>query len=522
MKRRSFIKHTAGAAVTLPFALQGVRLSALPRSAFFGSIANDTDRVLVIIRLNGGNDGLNMLVPMDQYDQLFNARQAVLLPEDSILSLTAENGLHPKMSGIRDLFTDGLVGFVQDVGYPNQNRSHFRSTDIWSTGSPADEFWTTGWMGRYFDQRYDGYPDGYPNDEHPHPFAITMGNTVSTTCQGEVANYSIALRDPFSLTQLAEDSETMVPDTPYGDELQYIRNIIAQTNAYGEAVMEAANMGNNMATYPIGNRLASQLKNVALLMSGGLQTRIYIVSIGGFDTHANQVIKSDPTEGRHARLLKNISEAVTAFMNDIQQLGLASRVLGMTFSEFGRQIRSNDSLGTDHGTAAPLILFGESACANVIGQNPTIPDDVSPQDGVPMQYDFRDVYGSVLMDWFGVSEDEIRGSLYDEFMYLPVLGDDCDQVTTNTQNLLNEQVEASAFPNPFRNWATVSLKHTGGWLKVSVFDSVGKEVKVLTNQNLSAGSYQFRLEGHDLPPGNYYFRLVMQGGAQKTIHIVRA
>jgi len=522
MKRRSFLKNTAGAAVTLPFALQGVRLSALPRSAFFGSMANDTDRVLVIIRLNGGNDGLNMLVPMDQYDKLFNARQAVLLPEDDILSLTTENGLHPKMSGLRNLFTEGLAGFVQDVGYPDQNRSHFRSTDIWTTGSPADDTWTTGWLGRYFDERYPGFPDGYPNDQQPHPFAVTMGNTVSTTCQGEVANYSIALRDPFSLTQLAEDSETLVPDTPYGNELEYIRNIIAQTNAYGEAVMEAANMGNNMATYPIDNRLASQLKNVALLMSGGLQTSIYIVSIGGFDTHANQVIKSDPTQGRHAELLQEISEAITAFMSDIQQLGLSSRVLGMTFSEFGRQIRSNDSLGTDHGTAAPLILFGEAACANVIGENPIIPNEVSAQDGVPMQFDFRDVYGSVLMDWFGVNEDEVRSSLHEEFVYLSILGDACDQTVTNTQNLLNQSLEASVFPNPFRSWATISLKHTGGWLKVSVSDSLGKQVKVLTSQSFSPGQYQFQFDGHGLPPGNYYVRILMQDGAQRTLHLVKA
>ena len=525
MKRRSFIRSTAGAAVSLPFIIPGMKMAALPDAGLFGRVRRDqTDRILVIIQLNGGNDGLNMLVPRDQYANLLQARPEVALPENQILDLTTETGLHPAMAGIRNLFQNGRAAFVQSVGYPNQNRSHFRSMDIWTSASPADAYWGTGWVGRYLDTRFSGYPEGYPSAEHPDPFAISIGNTVSETCQGVATNYSLALQDPFQLTQLFEDEEEAVPDSRYGRELSYLRTTVAQSNAYAESILEAANMGNNLADYPRQNLLARQLETVALLISGGLQTRIYIVSLGGFDTHANQVDRSDPTEGRHGELLLELSEAIAAFDSDMDQLGYGDRVLGMTFSEFGRQIRSNNSLGTDHGTAAPLILFGGCTQGDIIGHNPTIPGDVALQDGVPMQFDFRDVYGSVLMDWFGVEEQELRAILHPDFQYLPVLaGCQTDPARLNNRQgiRLESAVEASAFPNPFAEWTTIAYQHPGGQVKISILDSLRREIRVLSSQNLGPGKYQFPFEGRGLAPGNYYFRIAQEGGVQQTFHLVK-
>ena len=220
------------------------------------------------------------------------------------------------------------------------------------------------------------FPEDYPNDDCPDPFAITLGSIVSETCQGPSTNFSMALVDPENLTTIIEGAEGSLDlDTCYGYQLDFLRTAVKQTNAYSESIETAADNGNNMAQYPGDNRLAEQLRIIAQLISGGLQTQVYIVNLGGFDTHAAQVADSTTT-GNHANLLETLSGAVAAFQEDLQLLGLDERVVGMTFSEFGRRIRSNDSLGTDHGTAAPLFVFGSCINPAIIGENPEIPDVV--------------------------------------------------------------------------------------------------------------------------------------------------
>lgn len=518
MKRRNFIK-TTGTAISIPLLLNGLKLSALPMSSVFRAMNSESDRVLVLIQLNGGNDGLQMVVPMDQYDNLANVRGNILLPQNSILPLVDTLGLHPSMTGVRDLYDNAKLSIVQSVGYPNQNRSHFRSTDIWTSGSPAEEVWTTGWLGRYFDGLYAGYPDGYPSEEYPDPFAITMGSIVSETCQGVAANYSLTLSDPFNLAPLTEGSPGDLPDTPYGQELAFLRTSISQANEYADVITDAAQGGANMVTYPEDNRLAAQLRNVALLISGGLRTKIYIVSLGGFDTHANQVDGADATTGDHATLLQTLSQAMAVFQEDLRLQGLEERVISMTFSEFGRRIRSNSSLGTDHGTAAPLLLFGSCVNPQILGDNPDIAADVDVDEGVPMQYDFRDVYGSLLMDWFEVAEDDVRNLLYNEFQHLPILRD-CSINTSVNPDPRPEAIELNAFPNPMHSGATIQFKCNDEWVKLSLYDAIGSEVRTLVNKRLPAGEHQVQLNTNGLPPGTYYYRLQL-ADRQKTKRIVK-
>ena len=518
MKRRKFLKAT-GAVVSLPILLNGFRLSAMPRRSIFNAISDESDRVLVLIQMNGGNDGLNAILPLDQYDRLANVRSNILIPENEILGITDTVGLHPALAGVRSLFDDARLNILQSVGYPNQNRSHFRSTDIWTSGSPAEESWTTGWMGRFFQGGHPSFPENYPNEEYPHPFAITMGSVVSETCQGTAANFSLTLNDPFSLTPLTEGAAGELPDTPYGQELSFLRTTIAQTNAYADSIQEAAEGGNNTVDYPNGNRLAEQLKNVALLISGGLQTKVYVVSIGGFDTHANQVVEGNTASGEHAELLSQISTAMAAFQADLQQLGLEERVVSLTFSEFGRQIRSNDSLGTDHGSAAPMMVFGKCVNPGILGDNPEIPEQVDNQEGVPMQFDFRDVYGSILMDWFEVPEEEVQNLLYPEFQYLPIL-EPCTPTKAREANAFEQEIEVNAFPNPFRDWANIRFRTNGEWVKLSIYNGLGSEILVLTNRKLPAGEHEIRFEAHGLPAGNYYLRLQLDG-RQKTKSLVK-
>ncbi len=219
----------------------------MPKSSLFSSIANENDRVLVLIQLNGGNDGLAMITPLDQYDHLANARGNILIPQSSLIDVGFNQAFHPSLTGIKSVFDNGKMGIVQAVGYPDQNRSHFRSTDIWTSGSPAQEVWTTGWLGRFFQMGQPDFPVGYPNSDFPDPFALTMGSSVSETCQGLAANFSIALNDPFNLGQLANGGTDTAPSTPYGEELTFLRESINATNAYSGNISSAANNGANLA-----------------------------------------------------------------------------------------------------------------------------------------------------------------------------------------------------------------------------------------------------------------------------------
>jgi len=518
MKRRDFLKTST--AVGLPLLLNGFGVKAFARNGFFNAFNGDTDKVLVLIQLNGGNDGLNMVLPIDQYDKLANARSNILIPENNALLLTPETGLHPVMSGMKGLYDNARMTIVQGVGYPNQNRSHFRSTDIWTSGSPAEQNWNTGWLGRYLDVDHAAYPEGYPNPDFPDPFAITMGYLVSATCQGLGANYSLAVADPFNLYPLASGGEDVAPDTPYGDELTFLRQSILQTNEYSDVITAAANLGSNMAGYPADNRLAQQLKNIALLIKGGLKTRIYVAGQGGYDTHANQAQNGQPTVGEHANLLKQLSDAVAAFQQDLQLLGLEERVITMTFSEFGRRIKSNDSLGTDHGSAAPLLIFGSCVNPGLVGDNPDIPDPVGVEDGVAMQYDFRNVYGSVLMDWFGVPEDTVLSLLTPDFQYIPVL-QPCSPSGISDLSSPPEEVDLFVYPNPFRSQATIRFTCGHERVRLSVFDALSCEREVLFDRMLSAGRHEVPFDGSRLAAGTYYVRVQMESARQKSRVLIK-
>ncbi|MEM8906679.1 MAG: DUF1501 domain-containing protein [Bacteroidota bacterium] len=518
MKRRDFLQTSA--ATSLPLLLNGMGISVLPKSAMFGAVNGDSDRVLVLIQLNGGNDGLSSIIPLDQYSQLASARTNILIPENTVLNLTPETGMHPSMEGLKSLYDDAKLSIIQSVGYPNQNRSHFRSSDIWHTGSAADEFLTTGWLGRYFESKYPNYPTDYPNEDCPDPFAITIGSLISETCQGTTGNYSLAINDAEALGELSEPEPGEIPlDTCYGFELNYVRQSIAQTNAYSSTILNAANSATNLATYP-ETELAQSLKVVAQLISGGLQTRVYVVSLGGFDTHADQTVEGAPTTGIHATLLQTLSDAIAAFQQDLQLLNLEERVVGMTFSEFGRQIKSNDSFGTDHGNAAPLLVFGTCVNPAIIGDNPEIPEVVNNQDGVPLQFDFRSVYGSILMDWFEVSETEVKTLLYAEFQYIPLL-QPCTITSTNDPDRFKESIETYHYPNPFQDWVHIVFTSKAEWAKVSIYNSLGQEIRVLADRQFLAGEHTLSFEARGLPAGNYHYRIITRD-RQKTKVMIKA
>ncbi|MDF1696282.1 MAG: DUF1501 domain-containing protein [Saprospiraceae bacterium] len=518
MKRRSFLKTSA--LLSTPLVLGGVPVAPIHENVFSGFLNQDTDRVLVLIQLNGGNDGLNCVIPRDQYSNLTVVRPQVIIPENDILDVTDTVGFHPSMSALQNMYSEGKMNIIQGVGYPNQNRSHFRSTDIWHTASDADTFLNTGWLGRYLDHFHEGFPANFPNEECPDPFALTIGSSVSETCQGTAGNFSLALVDPDNLSQLSSPINNDLSVGCYADKLDFLAKTIEQTNAYGEVIQEANDMGMNASTlYNENDGLANKLKLVAKLIKGGLRTKIYVVSLGGFDTHADQVVDGETTTGVHAALLQELSDAIYAFQDDLKAMDLEERVVGMTYSEFGRRIRSNFSNGTDHGTAAPLIVFGNCVMPGIIGDNPEISVDVDNQEGVPMQYDFRSVYGSILSDWFDVDEAIVNEILLGDFQKINLLQNCSSPVSTEDQSLQN--IELNIYPNPASNRINIEFESKGEDIKISLFDALGQEIQVLTNRRFSSGLHSMIFESHELSAGVYFIRIQTKIG-QKTKRIVKA
>ncbi|NND34454.1 MAG: DUF1501 domain-containing protein [Saprospiraceae bacterium] len=516
MKRRKFLTDASLYSTTVSLLMSGLKVGIMPESPFSQAMNVDSDKVLVLIQLQGGNDGLNTLVPLDYYPQLERHRGNLLPPENKVLNLDGHAiGMHPALGGMKRLFEEGKLSVVHGVGYPNQNRSHFRSTDIWSSGSDANTYDTRGWLGKYLETVHFDYPEGYPGVTNPDPIAITMGAIVSETCQGSAANFGISVNDPFGLSPLATGVAGVTPDNFYGHELDFVREEIEKTNAYTEVITRAATLGQSKMDYP-PNALASQLKNVATLISGGLDTSIYVCSIGGFDTHANQVEKGDPLTGVHAELLSELDLAIAAFQEDLRELGLEERVLGMTFSEFGRQIRSNESFGTDHGSAAPLFLFGACVQGGFFGQTPEILDEVAPQEGVALQTDFRDIYGTILQEWFGVEEDSVRKFLYSEFRPLSILGN-C-QLTNSTY--ITGELDFTIFPNPFADHFEVTIDGHQSHNRLSVFDAQGAEIVTVPDREFRAGRQTFKIDLSRYPDGNYFIHYKSTAG-QATKSVVK-
>lgn len=512
MDRRKFLKRTLPAAGMIPGLVDGFSMRALgaehPAVQSVLSRFADTDNVLVIVQLSGGNDGLNTVIPISEYADYVGARRNVAIAENRILKLDGvrNTGLHPSLTGFQQLYNDGKMNIIQSVGYPLPNFSHFRATDIWMSASDSNQNVNSGWIGRYLDEEYPGFPNNYPTPQMPDPLAIQVGSVTTLTCQGPAVSMGMSITDPTSFYNLVDNIQDPVPNTPMGFELSYLRQVAKATNKYADRIRQAALAVPTQGTYP-NNSLAAQLKIVARLIKGGLKTRVYMVSFGGFDTHANQVVATDTATGAHANLLSSVSSAIKAFMDDCKGLGVQDRVLGMTFSEFGRRIKSNASGGTDHGSAAPLFLFGKNVFGGITGNNPEIPSNATVSDNLPFQYDFRSIYASVLQQWFCVPDDELQQVMLKNFQSLPLINSSkCPNAKPNGFN--NASVLVFNYPNPFTSTTSVTFKTNGGHTLVQVVDAQGRLVKTLLERTYSeAGTHRVSFDSGGLPQGIYYVRL---------------
>jgi uncharacterized protein (DUF1501 family) len=506
MDRRGFIRNAASF-VTIPLILNGQAIQVFGGGVFSG-IENTNDKILVLIQLDGGNDGLNTLVPLDMYSNLVKVRPQIVLPENKILKLTEKQGLHPEMTEIKNLFSEEQIMFIQNVGYPQPNLSHFRSKEIINSGSDSKTMVSSGWLGRYLESLHPGFPENYPNTANPHPLSVTVGSSSLPTCQGEMANMGLVMQK-LNTSYHSQNDKTDFPETPYGFELKYIAQIMESTEKYLQVISDAADLSvSKSALWPAANTnsLADKLKIVARLIGGGLTTPVYMVNLGGFDTHSGQVEAIEKEKGQHAVLLKYFSQAVNAFLDELKLQGKSDDVIGLTFSEFGRRIASNSSNGTDHGEAFPMILFGNRINPVITGENPVIPEEVKSNANLPMKIDFRSVYASVLFHWFNLDKPQIADILFDEFEIFPILK---STVSNDSDTIINTELRIlSVLPNPVFQNTEIRFYSKGEKITLKLFNSEGKELQILFNGQSTTGNQSVQFSRNGLSSGQYF--LVIQ------------
>ncbi|HQW84121.1 MAG TPA: hypothetical protein PK987_06670, partial [Ferruginibacter sp.] len=299
MQRRKFLKQSIQGAL-LPSILGGLSVKAWANSPLLQSLSGaNNDHVLVLVQLSGGNDGLNTLIPLEFYSDYNRIRPNIAIPENRVLALdnNIKTGLHPSLTGMQQMYNEEKLCAIQAVGYPSANGSHFRSMDIWLTGSDTNQYLSTGWAGRYLNHQFPNYPVGFPNDVMPDPLALQIGSVLSPVFLSPTGFNALAIDESLNFYNLIDAIQDPVPNTPGGVELTYLRTVAKQTNKYAEAITNAAANVRQQSPYPADNYLAAQLKAVAKLVAGGLKTKIYMVSMGGFDTHAGQVNGGNPLTG---------------------------------------------------------------------------------------------------------------------------------------------------------------------------------------------------------------------------------
>jgi uncharacterized protein (DUF1501 family) len=550
--RRDFLKKLP-LAMSIPFTLGGLPFRAMGQNVLTKMAkASANDKVLVILQMHGGNDGLNCVIPVEKYADYYAARPNVAIPTpnktrgyinlDSTLPDIQKVGLHPDMQAMKLLYDTGKLNIVQGVSYRDNNGSHFRGRDITFMGGGANDYFDSGWLGRYLAQEYapDIYPEEFPTASMIDPLALEIGNETSLIFhQHDNIPTSISLfniegfsnlvmneLEGFEEVPIDLDSRGLPPpgleNSPYFKELQWILDLEDKSQDYAEVLLQRYNAGGVPTTqypdlYPFNapsgslhNPLSYQLKMVARLLAGGCKTKVFLVKIGGFDTHADQVEKYDSSMGSHAALMYHISTAMNAFQNDLKARGLEDLALTITTSEFGRRVKSNGSYGTDHGTAGPMFIFGKGAKAGVLGEAYSVDNN-----NLAMQFDYRNVYANIMKDWMGVTDPDVLNQIFPDIMNGTADGAIYSDLQLATQNItgvdefIGERFSLEdCYPNPARDKTTVHFKINSAYdVDVDMYDTNGKKVKVMVKGFFTPGEHKVDVDLTGMPAGNYIYEL---------------
>jgi uncharacterized protein (DUF1501 family) len=397
IKRKEFIQlgSLATASLMLPKFLKAFEQPALVPPG---------NKVLVVLQLSGGNDGLNTVIPV-RNDIYYRSRPKLGIVKDQALSLTDEVGLHPSLTGLKELYDDGSLGILNSVGYPNPDRSHFRSMDIWHSASNSNDYVYTGWIGRYLDAQCAGCAK--PTQ------ALELDDVLSLALKGEQAK-ALAMKDPrrlFSTSNEKYFKDIVANHAQDATEkpVDYLYKTMAETVSSADYIFKQSRLHPTSAEYPKSD-IGNSLKTIASLIFSDINTKVYYLTLGSFDTHVGQ-------EGQQKRLFTDMNAAITAFVKDLKANNRFQDVLLMSFSEFGRRVSQNASGGTDHGTANNMFFVSGGLKQKGV-LNP-LPDLADLQDGdLKYKIDFKNVYATVLNKWLQTDDQKILGKQFEHLSFL--------------------------------------------------------------------------------------------------------
>lgn len=502
--RRGFLR-TLGMAGAGAISFGNSALSVV-ESPFLTQALSDaySDRILVLIRLKGGNDGLNTIVPVYDFDFYANKRPKIHIPESKIHKLNDDFGIPDFMNPIVPMWNEGAMKIIHGVGYENQNLSHFKSSEIWATTTP-DSNVTSGWMGRYYEGMYPDYMINPPEK----PLALQVGGGGDLIFDGDLTTYSFSVSSPQRLKKVAENG-TLYDNRNngshlHGQQVSFLREASNTTFRYASVINDAYDNSKDFDAYTKDN-FDLQMNLVARFIKGGLGTKVYMVTLGGFDTHANQ-------PNRHQTLMSRLTRAIETFYDDLGAFGMADKVLSMTFSEFGRRVAENGSSGTDHGSAAPVMLFGPGLNGNgFIAKHPNL-RSLNKKGNMSNSIDFRSVYASVLTDWLCSDVNDVNHSMMGPDYDLLGLGLGCNG--TEKLPLTDDAILPlhAAVKNDLGVRLYLSVKKSSTF-EIDVFDILGRKVGTQINTRLDSGQHNFPLldvEKNRLAPGQYFYKIKVNG-----------
>lgn len=533
--RRSFLQ-ALGIAGSGSMMLGSNLLTASAPSPLTAAIAAaETDNILILIRLSGGNDGLSTVIPLEQYDAYANARPNIYIPESKVLKLSNEFGVPSYMNALEPMWGDGQFKAVHGVGYEGQSLSHFTGSDIFANTDLTSNGFSglnTGWMGRHFENIYPDYLINPPEA----PAAIQIGQYGSLVFQGDETNYAFVTSNIDQLEEIAETGvqypldQNLFNDCMYGDQLRFLRGVANTTYEYSGLIHEAYERGTDLQCgieYQ-DNSFARQLSLLAKLIKGNLGTKVYMISMGGFDTHGNQ-------PQAHERLMTNLSVAIKDFYEDLACTQQDEKVLSMTFSEFGRRIFENGSNGTDHGKAAPTLFFGSGLNGSAfVGEHPSL-DSPNGRGNLEYTMDFRDLYATVLAEWLCVDIPLVEQHLLDH-PYAPVdLGFNCSGVDfpdivysdgepilpetppsptgeDASPELLNAIVHRPFYPTESTPHIYLEMPFTG-LVDIQLYNIMGQNLGTIFNEIVLEGSTEINIRDSisaHLATGKYIYRIQVQ------------
>ena len=396
MKRREFIRNTSLAS-SLVFVPSFV-------NAFDGVLQPSLGhKRLVIIQLEGGNDGLNTIVPY-RNDIYFKNRPSLAIKADTLIKATDEIGFHSSLKPLKNLYDKGYVSILNNVGYPNPNRSHFRSMDIWQTASHSNQSLTSGWIGRYLDV-YGKVP--YDAIEVDDSLSLAMkGESLSAIATKDAKRLFRTSQEPYFKQLIKHNSDSHLSEHNLG----YLYKTLIAAESSAKHIYETSKTVSSKQTYP-NNGFAKQLKTTAEFINSGLETKVYYTSLSGFDTHANQ-------ENIQSRLLSQYAEGIESFVNDLKQNGTFKDTLILTFSEFGRRVKQNAAKGTDHGTANNVFIIGENLKKQGFYNELASLQDLDENGDLKFEIDFRTIYATILNKWLNVDDEKIMNDSFKRLNFI--------------------------------------------------------------------------------------------------------